>query len=187
MLPRTDDEDQHHLDRLAAALLVLIALAVGFDLALDRPATLWSAHVALELLVVALCLVLAAVLWRRWRIATAELGRTRRALATREAERDAWASAAGELMKGLREAVDQQLTRWKLTPAEREVALLMLEGHGHRHIARRTGRSERTVRQHAVSVYDKSGLEGRSALAGFFLHGLTEVATPPAESGPNSG
>jgi DNA-binding CsgD family transcriptional regulator len=179
-----EDEDQYHLDRVAAALLLLIALAVGFDLAFDRPTTLWSAHVALELLVVALCLALATVLWRRWRLTTAELGRTRRVLATSEAERDAWASAAGELMKGFREAVDQQFSRWQLTAAEREVALLILEGHGHRQIARQTGRSERTVRQHAVNIYDKSGLDGRSAFAGFFLHGLATGTSPVA--GPDS-
>lgn len=155
-------------------MLLLIALSVVFDLALDRPTSLWSTHVALELVVVALCLALSALLWRRWRLTSAELGRARKALATREAERDAWAATAGELMQGLRSAVDQQFARWHLTPAEREVALLMLEGLGHRQIARQTGRSERTVRQHAVNVYDKSGLDGRAALAGFFLSGLSE-------------
>ena len=60
---------------------------------------------------------------------------------------------------------------------------MLLKGYGHKEIAALTSRSERTVRQHAVSVYDKSGLDGRSALAGFFLHGLTEVPTPPAEPG----
>jgi DNA-binding NarL/FixJ family response regulator len=73
-------------------------------------------------------------------------------------------------------AVDQQLTRWNLTPAEREVALLLLKGYGHKQIAARTGRSERTVRQHAVSVYEKSGLGGRAELAAFFLEGL--IVTP---------
>ena len=59
-----------------------------------------------------------------------------------------------------------------MTPTEREVAFLLLQGHGHKQIAARTGRSERTVRQHAVAVYQKSGLGGRAELAAFFLQDL---------------
>jgi DNA-binding NarL/FixJ family response regulator len=61
---------------------------------------------------------------------------------------------------------------WGLTPTDRDSAFLLLQGHGHKQIAARTGRSERTVRQHAVSVYEKSGIGGRAELAAFFLHDL---------------
>ena len=59
-----------------------------------------------------------------------------------------------------------------LTAAEREVALQLLKGQSHKEIAYATGRSERTVRQHAVAVYQKSGLRGRAELAAFFLEDL---------------
>jgi len=55
----------------------------------------------------------------------------------------------------------------------------MLQGHGHKEIAYRTSRSERTVRQHAVAVYAKSRLQGRAELAAFFLG---DLITPPAPS-----
>jgi DNA-binding NarL/FixJ family response regulator len=60
------------------------------------------------------------------------------------------------------------------------VALLLLKGHGHKQIAAMTGRSERTVRQHAVAVYEKSGLHGRAELAAFFLDAvpLPDQRTP---------
>jgi len=35
-----------------------------------------------------------------------------------------------------------------------------------------SGRRERTVRQHAVAVYRKSGLSGRAELSAFFLEDL---------------
>jgi hypothetical protein len=35
-----------------------------------------------------------------------------------------------------------------------------------------TGRRERTVRQHGVVVYQKSGLAGRAELAAYFLEDL---------------
>ena len=59
---------------------------------------------------------------------------------------------------------------WRLALAEKETALL--KGLSHKRNARLTSRSERTVRQHAVSVYRKSELAGRAELAGFFLDDL---------------
>ena len=49
---------------------------------------------------------------------------------------------------------------------------MLLKGYGHKEIAALTGRSERTVRQHAGVVYDKAGLAGRAELAAYFLHDL---------------
>lgn len=62
---------------------------------------------------------------------------------------------------------------WGLTNAEREVAMLLLKGLGHKQIAAQTNRSERTVRQHAVVVYNKAGLSSRAELAAFFLQDLS--------------
>jgi DNA-binding CsgD family transcriptional regulator len=64
------------------------------------------------------------------------------------------------------------LDRWGLTPAERQVALLLLEGLSHAEAARVRDTSERTVRQQVHEVYSKAGLSGRSELAAFFLEDL---------------
>jgi len=69
------------------------------------------------------------------------------------------------LLEALRKATSD-------TPAERDVALALLKGRSHKAIAHESGRSERTVRQHAVAVYQKSGLGGRTELSAFFLEGL---------------
>ena len=83
-----------------------------------------------------------------------------------------WRSESRALLNGLGEAIDAQFTRWSLTDAEREVALLLLKGLSTKEIAAvRTG-SERTVREHARSVYSKAGLTGRAALSAFFLEDL---------------
>ena len=80
---------------------------------------------------------------------------------------------AESALAGFSTAVERHFQAWNLTPTEREVALLLLKGYGHKQVAARTGRSERTVRQHAVSVYEKSGLGGRAELAAFFLEGVS--------------
>jgi len=74
-----------------------------------------------------------------------------------------------------------------------KVAFGLLKGHSHKQIANLTQRSERTVRQHAVAVYGKSGLTGRAELAAFFLEGLMLPAntrnadTEPLDSSVASG
>jgi DNA-binding CsgD family transcriptional regulator len=83
-----------------------------------------------------------------------------------------WNREAQNLLHGLGAAIDRQFDRWSLTPAEREVALLQLKGLRHRDIAGLRRTSERTVRQQALNVYRKAGLNGRSDLAAFFLEDL---------------
>ena len=122
----------------------------------------------------------AAWLWIGWRRAEREGEELRRTLSARQAERDAWRASAEHYLAGLAQAIDRQFGHWNLTPAEREVALQVLKGRSHKEIAAATGRSERTVRQHAASAYHKAGLEGRAALAAYFLDGLS---APSREAG----
>jgi DNA-binding CsgD family transcriptional regulator len=83
-----------------------------------------------------------------------------------------WRSESRSLLKGLGDAIDVQFGRWKLTDAEREVALLLLKGLSSKEVATVRAVSERTVREQARSVYAKSGLTGRAALSAFFLEDL---------------
>ena len=83
-----------------------------------------------------------------------------------------WRSESRTLLNGLGAAIDVQFTRWNLTDAEREVALLLLKGLSSKEVAAVRGGSERTVREHARSIYSKAGLTGRAALSAFFLEDL---------------
>lgn len=167
-----DGLDSARLRQLVVALLALVALVGALDLWFDAPAHWFTPHVLIELTLMTVSAGTALFLARGWRRAAASLAGTRRTLAEREAERDAWRARAEASLDGLGRAIDEQCTVWGLTPTEREVALALLKGQGHKQIAAASGRSERTVRQHAVAVYQKSGLGGRAELAAFFLDGL---------------
>ena len=78
----------------------------------------------------------------------------------------------GDLLHGLAVAIDHQFERWVLTPAEREIALLLLKGLSHKQVATVRQTTERTVRQQALAIYRKAGLSGRTELAAFFLEDL---------------
>lgn len=161
---------------VVAGVLILVAVGGGIDLALDRPARWVSTHVIFEVAMMTVSLSFAVWLWRGWRRASQSLAAARQSFASRhatlQAERDQWRASAQTALSGLGAAIDGQFDAWKLTAAEREVALLLLKGYGHKQIAGATQRSERTVRQHAVTVYQKSGLAGRAELAAFFLEDL---------------
>ena len=158
-------------------LLLLVALGwilVGgvVDLVMDEPESWLSFHVIFESIVVAGALLFAIALWVGWRGAERTATTLRSSLEDRSRERDEWRERARRALEGLGDAIDEQFDLWALTPAEREVALLVLKGHSHKRIARLTGRSEATVRQHAAAVYRKSGLGTRAELSAFFLADL---------------
>ena len=112
----------------------------------------------------------------RWQTREHELKTEAAALARqlKATEREAyrWKHEAGELLAGLGGAIDAQFERWSLTPAEREVALLLLKGLSHKEIATVRGVGEATVRQQAQGMYKKAGLSSRNDLAAFFLEDL---------------
>jgi len=80
-------------------------------------------------------------------------------------------------------AIDDQLERWHLSAAEKEVALLLLKGLEHKEIAQLREVAETTVRQQARSLYRKAGLAGRHELAAFFLEDLLGPRTHEARAG----
>lgn len=163
-------------DRWFRVLLVVAlgSIIVGgtVDLILDQPESWLTFHVFFETLMIAGALLMTTTLWLGWRRSARSVSELRRSLDAREEERDIWRNSARRALEGLGEAMHHQFESWGLTPAEREVALLLLKGHSHKAIARHTDRSAQTVRQHAASVYRKSELAGRAELSAFFLEDL---------------
>lgn len=59
--------------------------------------------------------------------------------------------------------------RARLTPREREVVALVVQGLGNRHIAHKLGVSPVTVGVHLTKIYEKTGTTGRNELTALFL------------------
>ncbi|MFT4768291.1 MAG: DNA-binding CsgD family transcriptional regulator [Glaciecola sp.] len=73
--------------------------------------------------------------------------------------------------------VQEQCLAWALTSSEQQVALLLLKGLSLQEIAAVLETREKTVRQQTSNIYGKAGLEGRHALAAWFLQDfVTESA-----------
>jgi DNA-binding CsgD family transcriptional regulator len=166
-----------------AAIAVLTAIDLGFD-ASGGPKVV---HILVEGAVSVMGLVGAAVMARRlWLVVRQgrEAQREALALAERlkasEAEAARWRGEAREHLEGLSAALDRQFERWGLSPAEKEVALLLLKGLSHKELADVRSITEATARQQARAIYKKAGLSGRSDLAAFFLE---DLLVPAAGSG----
>ncbi len=160
--------------RVAAAggALLVLAAVLCVDYLASSPARNLRVHAAIELTLMAIAVVAGVIQWwrflalrRRERLLIRDLARAR-------AEAERWKRDASDVLRGLGAAIDAQFERWRLSSAEREVALLLLKGLAHKEIADVRGTSEKTVRQQALSAYRKAGLTGRAELSAFFLEDL---------------
>lgn len=86
-------------------------------------------------------------------------------------ERD---EAARQSTKNFLRSMQEQFDAWKLTPSEKDVAMLLVKGLSLDEIARIRESGAKTVRQHAANVYAKAKLEGRHQLAAFFFEDLMQ-------------
>lgn len=157
---------------LAVAAFAAIAVLMALDLAGDSETGADLMHLAIEALVMALAVLGMVALWRGLQAAQARADRLDVDLEATRQEAARFRAEAADALRGLGEAIDTQFQRWELTPAEREVGLLLLKGLSHREVAEVRATTEQTVRQQALVVYRKSGLRNRSELSAFFLEDL---------------
>ncbi|MBC7169086.1 MAG: helix-turn-helix transcriptional regulator [Phenylobacterium sp.] len=134
------------------------------DAAADVAADGLSAHVAVEAL---------AALGLMAGVAMGTI-LLRRLLAVGRRKSAALAVAAGALS----EVIAARARDWGLTPAETDVAVFSLKGCDVAEIARLRNAAPGTVRAQLARVYQKAGVNSRSALASLFLDEL--ITTPPS-------
>ena len=153
-------------------ILLGTAIFVGADLITDASEGVRWWHLAAEGLV-ALAALSGVVFLLRGSFAL------RRSLAAEvlkssglQAEAEQWRKQARVHIEGLSQEIERQLTSWKLTISEKEVAFLLLKGLSLKEIAEIRNTSEKTARAQSTAIYEKSGLSGRSELAAFFLEDL---------------
>lgn len=157
----------------------LVALLAAADLVSDLDEGVTLTHVALEACLFAIGFIGAVVVAQRLISARRAERQARQLVANLEkrleetrAEAARWRDESRELLGGLGQALDRQFERWGLSPAEKEVALLLLKGLTHKEIGDIRSITEATARQQARAVYKKGGLSGRHDLAAFFLEDL---------------
>jgi DNA-binding CsgD family transcriptional regulator len=174
-----DEDETARGNGLPLALFAAIVVVVGVDVVADIQEGTSIFHVAVEVIAMALAAVGVAWLAVRFVRARWDTTRLRASLANAREDAERWRRETADVLAGLGAAIDREFDRWGLTPAEREVGLLLLKGLSHKEIAGLRSVSERTVREQARALYKKGDLSGRADLAAYFLEDLllpTELA-----------
>ena len=85
-------------------------------------------------------------------------------------------AASGELLN----VIYGQFESWKLTPSERDVALLLIKGLSAQEISGLRDTRPGTVKSQSSAIYQKAGVTGRNELAAYFVEDLLagEVILP---------
>lgn len=153
---------------------VLILFLFGLDLARE-PGPADPVEIGLDLAEkLLLAAMMVAVAWAMLRING--LREDHRALLDHleraTAQGQDWRAARAEEISALGGAIAQQFRDWGLSPAEIDVAGLLLKGASMKEIALARDTSEATIRQQAQSLYRKAGLSGRVELSAYFLDSL---------------
>jgi DNA-binding NarL/FixJ family response regulator len=156
-----------------AALIAGIGLLLGLELIEEPDSTALDLLLELvDILQIVLTSVRVVLLFRVTQQQRDDHLQVIRDLELARAQGQRWRAEARSHLDGLGAAIETQFSRWNLTEAEREVALLLLKGLSHKEVAQVRGVSERTVREQSRSIYAKAGLSGRTALSAFFLEDL---------------
>jgi DNA-binding NarL/FixJ family response regulator len=158
--------------RFLAFILIAIVLFVAADLINDSAEGVQWSHLFVELTIALGAAVGFFVLMKNSLHKSHQLVQSQETILEREKEVERWKLESQKYIQGLSIAIDSQLARWSLSPSEKEVALLILKGLSLKEIAQLRNTAEKTVRSQSVSIYSKSGLNGRSELAAFFLEDL---------------
>ncbi len=157
---------------IIAAVLLTIAILTSIDIYNDYFEGVAGWHISIEALVALVALVGIFYLIRgRFRL---QHSLTKEQQFSSELRQEArkWKQVSRKYVEGLSTEIENQLDRWGLTEAEKEVSFLLLKGLSNKEIADVRSTSVQTIRSQTNAIYAKSGLNGRSELSAFFLEDL---------------
>lgn len=157
---------------IIALVLAFIAILVGFDLLTDLKEGVVFWHVFVEGSIAMIALFGVFYVLRGSVKLKHRLEEEISNFTDYKKEAELWKIESRKYLDGLSKAIDQQLSKWNLSAAEKEVAFLLLKGMSLKEIAEIRNTAEKTARVQSMAIYSKSGLAGRSELSAFFLEDL---------------
>lgn len=119
--------------------------------------------------IAAISYILWIILWQRFRLASLEksFNTVNKRLKSSNAQ-------LRKVQVEFCKLIDNEFVSWGLTQSEKEIAYLMLKGLNFKEIGEIRGTLEKTVRQQASKIYDKSGVGNRHELSAYFFEDLLQ-------------
>ena len=156
-------------DHLIMLFLLLVVFASGMDLIADLDEGVDTSHVVQEAFI-----LLVAILAFTWIALSShkkskEIKNLHLVLAEIRDLPPPESEEVKDAKRKLAEVIGMQFDEWKLTKSEKEVGLLLLKGFSLKEIAALRGTADKTIRQQASSIYQKTGVSGRHAFSAWFI------------------
>lgn len=149
--------------------VLLIALLAFIDIVREYSQGESKGHLIFEVVVAILAAAWGFYLLGKWHKVKEDLQRAQKVIVQHSEENKKWREEYKKLLQGLGQSIDEQFENWKLSPSEKDIALLLLKGLSLKEISEIRKTSEKTTRLQASGIYAKSGLPGRAELSAFFL------------------
>jgi len=162
-------------DGIITLILVIIMTLNTVDVFVDIQLGVPIWHIIEEVGIVILSGLGAIYLIAHVRHRSAELQQLGKLLMHKDSQLENISTQTREARKQYSIAIHDQFISWQLTKSEREVGLFILKGFSFKDIATIRETKEKTVRQQASSIYEKSGVDGRHTFAAWFMEDLLVV------------
>jgi DNA-binding CsgD family transcriptional regulator len=146
-----------HKDPSIYLIALFLILSVA-DIAREYHSGESADHLVFEFFICISAFLWSLFLWYKW-------------LTTRE-NLNSEINRQRKVVHDFHDIIIKQFGTWALTPTESDVAMLLLKGLPFKEIAVIRQGSEKTIRNHALKIYQKSGLPGRTELFAYFFEDL---------------
>ncbi len=155
---------------IVVALLAIIVVGNLVDIVFDYADGASFAHMGLELILAITSFILIAMLSLNiWQQKSSNKRLKAEIEAISNTENNKVPAEVAAARHSLAKVIQDQFTTWSLTATEEKVAMLLLKGLSFKEIASVRSTSEKTVRQHASSLYKKAGVSGRHEFSAWFI------------------
>lgn len=163
----------HSFERVIAIGVGISTIVLFLDLKADINQGFRLEHIVLEITAFLFCVgITCYALLTLWNKEREKIVVLQNKLVASEEEKEKWKSEAQSFIKGLQNSIEKQFNLWRFTDSEKDIGLLILKGLSHKEIADIRKTNEKTVRQQATCIYNKSKLSGKGELFAFFLEDL---------------
>ena len=159
-------------DHLLMFFTSLVILASSGDLIIDLSHGASINHLLQETIILLFAIAILTWLFLDRQTKKQEIESLREELSESHQQSSSDSLEIAHSKRQLAEFIRDQFTEWKLTESEREIGQLLLKGCSLKEIAALRGTAEKTIRQQASSIYQKSGVSGRHAFSAWFIEDI---------------
>ncbi|WP_332873970.1 DNA-binding response regulator [Amphritea pacifica] len=159
-------------DYLLMLFLVVIVSASGTDIAADLSHGAGLTHLLQEITILLFALIILSLLIFDNFIKKSQIRQLKEELEAAKNMPVPESVAVLAARQQLSQAINEQFTEWQLTASERDVGIMLLKGYSLKEIAALRGTADKTIRQQASAIYQKSGTPGRHAFSAWFIEDL---------------